>query len=71
MKKIKRIINWFILIGYICVFFGIYGSVGAVDLDSISLGQALIQMLICAIAGVVIVGVHIVTYDPKDPFWKF
>ena len=45
----KKYLNNVIMIGYICVFLGIFGSVGSVDLDRISLGQALLQIMICMI----------------------
>lgn len=45
----KKYLNDVIIIGYICVFLGIFGSIGSVDLDRIGLGQALLQIMICMI----------------------
>lgn len=50
----KKYLNDVIMVGYICVFLGIFGSIGSVDLDRIGLGQALLQIMICMILGFIL-----------------
>lgn len=54
----NKYINDAIMIGYILTFLGIVETVGALETDTISIGQFVLQILACLGAGWVITRIH-------------
>lgn len=54
----NKYINDAIMIGYILTFLGIVGTVGALETNTISIGQFVLQILACLGAGWVITRIH-------------
>lgn len=54
----NKYINDAIMIGYILTFLGIVGTVGALETDTISIGQFVLQILACLGVGWVITRIH-------------